>query len=568
MAEAKEIWTKRAKEIRAGNQESFLTMLEKRGFINQIAGDRDDLDKLMTEQRVGIYAGIDPTAASLHVGHLLPLMVLYWSYIKGYYSCSLLGGATAQIGDPVGRTTSRNPQGSAERKSNMTQIHMQLKLMWKRVEKRASGLGYEYEWAWRRELINNNVWLHQLPVIEFLKYIGRGVRLGTMLSKETAKSRMQQGEGMSFAEFAYPLLQSWDWWHMYDTKGVQVQVGGADQFGNILAGVEAVNHIRKSMPLSSQKAVLKEEALQRPMGFTVPLLTTASGEKLGKSAGNAIWLDSGMTSAFDLYQYFLRMADADVHRYLKLLTFEPLDVLEKLMEEHMKEPSKRVAQHRLAREVLRIVHGEDAAKKTEQEHRSLFEYQSINLPSLIASGKSEQPDVSKDLEQTVPTVNDENVPSFRVTLPRSLVYGQPIAKVLYHAKMAPSRGEGLRMVKQKGVYLGARPSASGSMSDQVDFSPATDWPGSETEKYILEGDTLILRTGKYKVKVIKIVSDEEFEAQGMSAPGWKEDTPDEPLPHDVRNLKPWHKTKWLKKQPMHDEGAEKETTIFRTVGVN
>jgi len=183
--EAKLDWARQATEIKAGKKDSMLTMLEKRGYVNQIVGDRDDLDQLMTEKRVGIYCGVDPTAASMHVGHLLPFMVIFRAYIHGFHACSLLGGATAQIGDPTDRTTDREAQHSSMRKANMTRIHYQLKSMWAHVETRAKDYEYVWEWAWKRELTNNNAWLNKLSALELLKVAGKGVRLGPMLGRDT-----------------------------------------------------------------------------------------------------------------------------------------------------------------------------------------------------------------------------------------------------------------------------------------------------------------------------------------------------------------------------------------------
>ena len=183
--EAKLAWARQAAQIKAGKKVSMLTMLEQRGYINQVVGDRDELDQLMTEKRIGIYCGIDPTAASMHVGHLLPLMVLYWSYIYGFYACSLLGGATAQIGDPTDRTMEREVQMRVVRETNMVKIHHQLKSMWQHVDDTVGGYGYNLEQAWRRELANNSAWLNKLPVLELLTLAGKGVRIGPMLGRDT-----------------------------------------------------------------------------------------------------------------------------------------------------------------------------------------------------------------------------------------------------------------------------------------------------------------------------------------------------------------------------------------------
>ncbi|KAL9133546.1 MAG: hypothetical protein Q9175_005272 [Cornicularia normoerica] len=559
--EGKLEWARQATEIKAGRKESMLTMLEKRGYVNQIIGERGDLDRLLTAKRVGVYVGIDPTAPSMHVGHLVPLMVLYWMYIHGFHACSLvgnllsdvtriLGGATAQIGDPIGRTTTREAEHSSVRKINILKIHMQLKSIWEHVERRAKDYGYHWEWAWRREVTNNNAWLNKLPAIVLLKLLGSGVRLGTMLGRDTVKNRSKSKEGMSFSEFTYPLLQSWDWWHMYSTKDIQVQVGGSDQFGNILAGIDAINHIRYNHydPLIRQdKEELEEREalLTRPMGFTVPLLTTSSGVKFGKSEGNAIWLDREMTSGFDLYQFFLRTADSDVHRYLKLFTFEPLEVLETIMEDHNKDPSKRVAQHKLAQEVLNIVHGETLALQAEQEHSRIFK------KFVAANPQTEDENKPTDHgNKVLPYASSDEAPTYSVILPKSLIYNQPMYRVLYHAGLVASRSDGQRMVNKKGAYLGARPSGSGTMGEQVDFSPAANWAGKETQKYIIGDDTLIVRVGKSKVKVIKIISDEEFEEKGLSAPGWKEDKPEESLRH-LEGMKAWNVKNYVKNAPIH-----------------
>lgn len=228
------------------------------------------------------------------------------------------------------------------------------------------------------------------------------------------------------------------------------------------------------------------------------------------------------------------------------------------MEEHQKEPSKRLAQHKLAREVLEIAHGPNVAQEAEREHRSLFKRPGVALPEAVAGDGSKPPDMNRRLNKTAPVVNADNAPSYSGTLPRSLVYNTSIAKVIYHAGLVASRSEGHRIVAHKGVYLGSRPGASGTMGDQVDFTPAANWAGTETEKYILGGDTLIIRVGKWKVKIIKIVDDEEFEARGLSAPGWKEGKPEESSEEEMPKVKPWHKKNQLEKTPLHRKGAVKE----------
>ncbi|KAI4234959.1 MAG: hypothetical protein LQ349_003475, partial [Xanthoria aureola] len=303
--DAEEQWQDRYAEIRNGQRQSMLDILDQRGFLNAVAGgSQQNLKSLMDQKRIGAYVGIDPTAPSLHVGHLVPLMALFWMYVHGFQSVTLIGGATASVGDPTGRTKDRESMSPHVRKANMVTMHYQLKALWMNVEKYGRKYGYEYEWAWRRAVANNNMWWNKLPFMEILRLLGPGLRVGTMLGRDTAKNKMESGDGLSFAEFSYPVLQAYDWWNMYHTfqlNGVQLQIGGSDQYGNIMAGIEAVNYIRKNhyAPEHRQET---DDLLKKPMGFTTPLLTTSSGEKFGKSAGNAIWLDKDMTSPFDLYQ--------------------------------------------------------------------------------------------------------------------------------------------------------------------------------------------------------------------------------------------------------------------------
>jgi tyrosyl-tRNA synthetase len=270
---------------------------------------RDDLDKLLTYRKVAAYVGVDPTARSLHVGHMVPFMALGWFYIHGYPANFILGGFTASIGDPTGRLKGREATAPTERILNTESMQRQLKGLGFSMETYATRKGFEQETTWRRSLRSNASWWARVTVRDFLSMLGRNVRIGPLLGRDTVKNRLENGDGMSFAEFTYPLVQAWDWWHLYQ-KGCQIQIGGADQFGNILAGAEAVKQIAKEShehltahPQAENTGKNDEvEVSSDPMGFTVPLLTTASGEKFGKSAGNAVWLDSTMTSTYDLYQ--------------------------------------------------------------------------------------------------------------------------------------------------------------------------------------------------------------------------------------------------------------------------
>ncbi|KAI9762814.1 MAG: tyrosyl-tRNA synthetase [Chaenotheca gracillima] len=500
-------WQAQAVEIREGKKQSMLSRLEERGYIDSIAGERNALDRLLTDKRIGVYVGFDPTAPSLHVGHLLPLMALFWFYIHGYHSVTLLGGATAKIGDPTGRTSSREVVSTDVRNANMVNMHYQLKKLWMNLESHTRTYDYIWNKSWHRELANNNEWLNKLSVIEFFQLLGKNTRVGPMLGRDTVRNKMEKGDGMSFSEFSYPLMQAWDWWHMYHTKNIQVQIGGGDQYGNIVAGIEAVKSILKTHP-DPRYSVPEESLLTTPFGFTVPLLTTSGGEKFGKSAGNAIWLDPDMTSSFDLYQAY-----ADVGRYLKLLTFLPLPEVEDILKSHDEDRSKRKAQHTLAQEVLSLLHGQNAAREAELQHRNLFQTPGVTMPAGDAvEGETKTP-------QKTPWQAESGM---NMVLPSSLIIGQSFPRVLYHAGLVASRSEGTRLCQNGGAYIGSKPNSPGDMGDSLRFTPLQAWETGKTQDYLLEGNIMILRVGKWKVKIIRVVSDAEFESKGLDAPGWKE----------------------------------------------
>ncbi|KAL9110569.1 MAG: hypothetical protein Q9227_004927 [Pyrenula ochraceoflavens] len=556
---AEEDWETRAKDIRGGKKKSMLKILEERGLINQIVGSRENLDLVMTERRTGAYAGVDPTAPSLHIGHMVPFMALAWMYIHGYGATFLIGGSTAVIGDPTGRKSPREALRSIERKANIANIHMQLKRLGVHIESTAKRYGYHPEWAWKRALENNNIWWGKVSFYEVIRTMGPVVRLGPLLGRDTVKNRMETNEGMSFGEFCYPLMQAWDWWHLYQ-KGCQLQIGGADQFGNILAGADAVSRIAKvkefgiatDARLGHEAAGSNERMAQRvaslrktkpkiipddPMGFTTPLLTNSANEKFGKSLGNAIWLDQDMTSSFDLYQFFLKTADADVERYLKMFTFMPLTEIEQTMVKQHADPSTRVAQHKLAFEFVFLAHGTLSARQAEEQHRQAFK-KDITVQGLMEgavtpsgtahSGKSNDkevppggwnPSVNK---YALPTTANTAQPT-RTTLPRSLVIGQPFNRVLWSAGLVASKSEGARLIQSKGAHVGSKYGQDREMGDNLSFTAITTTGAEATVNYLIDDALLILRIGKWKMRIISVVSDEEFEEKGLSCPGWAQE---------------------------------------------
>jgi tyrosyl-tRNA synthetase len=325
---------------------------------------------------------------------------------------------------------------------------------------------------------------------------------------------MSKGDGMSFAEFTYPIMQAWDWWHMFRTKGIQMQIGGSDQYGNITAGIDAVKFVAAHHPEPDARD--EARAVGEPFGFTVPLLTTSSGQKFGKSAGNAIWLDNEETSAFQLYGYFLRTSDLDVEKYLKMFTFLPLEKITTVMEEHIKSPHERKAQHILARELLELVHGEHEARMAESQHRTLFQ----KGPDVPLSSE-----VDADAKAGIITAN--NRPKVNIKLPRSVIFQRSVSKVMFAVGLAASGSQGHRLIESGGAYIGGRnPSNPTAMNDgSITWVAIKHWKPEEAKAFLIHDDLLLFRRSKHNVRIVQVVSDEEYVMSGESYPGmskaWK-----------------------------------------------
>ncbi|CAK7237527.1 tyrosyl-tRNA synthetase [Sporothrix bragantina] len=550
---ANDEWKEKALKIEAGEVKPMWDIFEERGYVKDVAGNRDDIRKLMTEKRIGAYVGIDPTAASLHVGHLLPLMPLFWMYMNGFRAVTLIGGATAKIGDPTDRLQSREEVKNATVAMNMIKIHYQLKKLWTNVEEQARRYGYEKNWAWRRGVLQNGHWWNKLPMLEVLQRLGAGLRIGPMLSRDSVKRKLTQGDGMSFAEFSYPLMQAWDWWHMYKSIGVQMQIGGSDQYGNIVTGADAFRIIRASEPNPAEK--LPSGLIHDPVGFTVPLLTDSAGNKFGKSAGNAIWLDKFQTGTFDLYGYFVRRPDDDVERLLRLFTFMPMDQIAGLMAEHAADPGKRVPQHALAFEVVALVHGYAEAQAAQERHRLTYSPRKKDGAAVTEETGAAAAEVTEAVEhdpESKHPVTLNTAPQADMQLPRSLFNEGKVARILYAAGLVKSVSEGNRLAIRKGAYVGASPGQSANVNKgmpltQLDFTPVHLWFPNDTKNFIIDDKYMVLRRGQHNVRIIEIVSDEEWEESGRTYPG-------QPFTGKVRQLRDQLKT--LRKNLSEDKSRD------------
>jgi tyrosyl-tRNA synthetase len=488
----------------------------------------------MRQKRIGAYVGVDPTAQSLHVGHLVPMMALFWMYLHGYGAITLVGGSTVKIGDPTDRLKDRDKIEKTDLAVNIAKIHYQLKRIWGNVEKQAVRFGYEKEHAWSRGLLNNSMWLMKTPFMEVVNRLFKGMRMGPLLSRDIVKRRLEDGgEGMPLDEFIYPLVQAWDWWEMYSSpRGIMMQIGGSDQYGNIVSGVEAIKYLRDT----ETDATLKkpDDLLHTPVGFTVPLMTDSSGGKFGKSAGNAVWLDPFMTSSFDLYGYFVRRPDADVEKLLKVLTFLPLADIKAIMEIHAQDPSRRLAQHALALEMVALAHSAEAAKTAEEQHRTVY---ARAAGTTVATGTASIPQPALAGFPSDGPATQAKAVNFEadVELPESLIYGKSLGRILYAAGLAGSASEGTRLTASQGAYIAGAPgqpaqSNKGMSWGDLSFTPVKNWFPGDTKNFVIGGNLLILRRGKHFIRIVKIVSDDEWALSGNKYPG-------EPGTGEVRQVK-------------------------------
>ena len=370
-----------------------LHTLRERGFVQQIS-DESGLAALLRRGPVSYYCGFDPTAPSLHVGSMIPLMALAHLARAGHIPIAVLGGGTALVGDPSGRTELRQMLTAETIKNNRNQIEPQVRRF----------LGAAGE---RALVLDNADWLVPLNYLEFLRDIGRHFSVNRMLAAEAYRLRLEKG--LSFIEFNYQLLQAYDYLVLYRRTGCVLQVGGDDQWGNILAGTDLVRRLHQA----------------ETYALTFPLITTASGAKMGKTAAGAVWLSAERTSPFDFYQYFVNVDDRDVVRFLKLLTFLPLDEIQRFAA--LEGADLRAAKQALAAAVTEIVHGKEEAEKAQKAAQAAF-------------GGAGTGDL---------------VPTFSITS-AAVTAGLKTVDLLHAAGLAASKSVARRLVEQGGVKLGER----------------------------------------------------------------------------------------------------------------
>ena len=421
---------------------SVIEELRWRGLIHDIS---EGAEEALIREKVTAYIGFDPTADSLHVGSLLPIMVLVHLQRHGHTPIALLGGGTGMIGDPSGKTKERQLLSEEELAHNLECIREQL----------ARFLDFDREGN-AALMLNNADWLRPLTLIDFLRDIGKHFTVNYMMAKESVRQRLESEDGISFTEFSYMLLQAYDFLRLYLDQGCTFQMGGSDQWGNITAGIELIRRM----------------AGGQAYGLTVPLVTTASGVKFGKTEAGNVWLDPARTSPFRFYQFWLNTADEDVIRYLKFFTLLGPEEIAGLEEAVAARPEQREAQRRLAQEVTRMVHGEEALARAEQATGVLFGGDVAGLSA------AELLDIFAD------------VPSSTVAKEDLSGEGMPVVDLALLCGLESSKKRVRNLIEGGGVYVNNR--RVEGLERRITLEDA------------VEGRVVVLRKGKKKYHLVRV----------------------------------------------------------------
>lgn len=386
---------------------NLIEELRWRGLIQDIMpGTEEQLAKEMT---IG-YVGFDPTADSLHIGSLVPILLLVHLQKAGHKPIALVGGATGMVGDPSGKSQERNLLSEDILNKNLEGIRKQLEKF----------LDFESSRDNAAELVNNYDWFSGLGFLQFIRDVGKHITVNYMMSKDSVKKRLEAESGISFTEFTYQLIQGYDFYWLYQNRKCRLQMGGSDQWGNITTGTE----------------LIRRKAGGEAFAFTCPLLTKADGGKFGKSEGGNIWLDAEKTTPYQFYQFWLNAADADAEKWIRIFTFLPQDEIESLVAAHHKDPSQRILQKKLAGELTVFVHGNEELEKALETTAKLFSKQ---------HGAAE--DLSlEDLESM------EGIVHLSIPLEK-LSSGMDAVSFLADTGIFPSRGEARKMIQNGGVSI-------------------------------------------------------------------------------------------------------------------
>ncbi len=417
-----------------------------RGLIHQTTDD-DNLQAWLMAQSRTVYAGFDPTADSLHVGHLLPLTMLRRFQRAGHRPIAIVGGATGMIGDPSGKSKERNLLSREQLAANVEAIEQQMRGVLDFDSGETSAL-----------MVNNFDWMQKFSYLDFLRDVGKNFPINVMLAKDSVKGRLEKTDsGMSYTEFSYMLLQAFDFVYLNEHHGCELQIGGSDQWGNITAGIDLARRMR-SVQL---------------YGLTCPLLTKSDGTKMGKTESGAIWLSPERTSPYKFYQYWINIGDDDVSNCLRVFTDLPQDEVEALDKSRADEPHKRESQHRLAEELTKLVHG-DAGLQRAQRATEIFFGKEIDQLSDAELGEI-----------------FEDVPSQELPRDRLSGEGLSILDAFHESGLAKSKGDARRAVQEKGAY--------------VNNVRVEDFGRTLTQDDLISETSMVLRRGKKKYAILRFV---------------------------------------------------------------
>ncbi len=417
--------------------------LDWRGLISDCT-DAEALQERLMQAPVTLYGGFDPTADSLHVGHLLPLLVLRRFQKAGHHPIALAGGATGLIGDPSGKTSERQLLTREELAGNIASVKKQLERL----------LDFETS-ANPARLLDNSDWISPFSYLDFLRDVGKFFSIGMMLAKDSVRSRMEDREsGISYTEFSYMLLQAYDFYHLLREHDCELQVGGSDQWGNITAGID----------------LCRKKLGRATYGLTVPLLTNADGTKFGKTESGAVWLDPNKTSVYRFYQYWIRTDDRDVVRFLNYFTFLSSDEIAELQRRHEQSPERRDAHKALAKHLTEMVHGKSQTEEA------------IRASEILFGG-----DLEGVSEATFAEIVDE-VPTSEIPKENLSGAGLSLTELLVQVQMGASKGQARRDIQGGGIY--------------VNNIRHSDPNQSITTERLLFGKHLLLRKGKRNYMVV------------------------------------------------------------------
>lgn len=462
---------------------SLLSHLQSRNLVESLTND--NLFKMTEDDqpKFNVYCGADPSAKSLHLGNLLPLMVTLHFALRGHGVFGLVGGATGAIGDPSGRTTERTQIEQQERDDNVSNIRGQIETFFKNgfeYAKSRNVPGTEDTAVLQNNVksVNNADWWKTVKFLDFLATYGLLIRVTQMLARDSILSRLDSQLGIGYNEFSYQILQAYDFWHLMKEHNVNLQVGGNDQWGNITAGIDLISRAQKKY------GGLGKKGQELPaFGVTVPLLTTPKGEKFGKSAGNAVFINKTMTSPYQLYQFFINTEDEMVGRLLKMFTLLPMESIEgQILPKHESDPGLRIAQRVLAREVVDLVHGPGVGDEMAYITSFLFptpdQAFDDDLTADILFLKFKNSGILKEISlSTFKNSSDVKMSTL-------------LAKIL-----GKSKSETKNMIRAGGIYLGLERDQLIDEDDVVLF---------DKENHLVDGKILLVRVGKQNYHVVQI----------------------------------------------------------------